>query len=352
MDFNEVMDRVSLVIEKKLGMKPKDNVIAKYLDISPTNYANLKNRNSIPYKEIVYFSANYKISTNWIFFGQKCSSLVEEEEKYYSLKVIDRINASCGGGAFEDDNIEYSYIKLNKETLEKLGYSNSNGLEAIKVVGDSMYPILKDKELILIDRNKNKYNSNSIFLVNTTNGLFVKRLKINGDKIDLISDNKEYSNLTLCVDEVLILGKVLGVLKSNEHNKDILDKNNIANKEEKAEEIKEDKLKIDFYTAYVKLVNDKYKIFTPKKDMQDGYDSDTDEPLYALEDNQFHAIIMKCKVYNYLIDNALLHIEAEIEAIFPEKYKDDDSYLFLFQDTYNYEYERQKIYNLINAEDE
>lgn len=34
MDFNEVMDRVSLVIEKKLGMKPKDNVIAKYLDIS------------------------------------------------------------------------------------------------------------------------------------------------------------------------------------------------------------------------------------------------------------------------------------------------------------------------------
>ena len=213
MDFNEVMDRVSLVIEKELKIKPKDNVIAKYLDISPTNYANLKNRNSIPYKEIVYFSANNKVSTNWIFLNQQCSSLVEEEEKYYSLKVIDRINASCGGGAFEDDNIEFSYIKLNKETLEKLGYSSSNGLEAIKVVGDSMYPTLKDKELVLIDKNKNNYNSNSVFLVNTTNGLFVKRLKTNGDKIDLISDNKEYSNLTLCVDEVTILGKVLGVLE-------------------------------------------------------------------------------------------------------------------------------------------
>ena len=157
MDFNEVMDRVSLVIEKELKMKPKDNVIAKYLGISPTNFANLKNRNSIPYEEIIYFSAKYKVSTNWIFLNQQCSSLVEEEEKYYSLKVIDRINASCGGGAFEDDNIEFSYIKLNKETLEKLGYSNSNGLEAIKVVGDSMYPTLKDKELILIDKKKNKY---------------------------------------------------------------------------------------------------------------------------------------------------------------------------------------------------
>ena len=313
MDFNEVMDRVSLVVEKDLKMTPRDNVIAKYLGISPTNFANLKSSNRIPFEEIAYFAAKHSVSVNWILFNQKISSMVEEEEKYYSLKVIDRINAYCGGGGFEDDNIDFSYIKLNKETLEKLGYSNSNGLEAIKVVGDSMYPTLKDKELILIDKNKNKnknkYNSSSVFLVNTTNGLFVKRLKINGDKIDLISDNKEYSNLTLCVDEVTILGKVLGVLKSNEHKKDILDKNNVTNKDEKAEEIKEDKLKIDFYTAYVKLVNDKYKIFTPKKDMQEGHDCDTDEPLYSLEDNQFHAIIMKCDTYDTLHNNKKLDIE-------------------------------------------
>ena len=34
MEFNDVIDKVSLIIETKLGMKPKDNVIAKYLDIS------------------------------------------------------------------------------------------------------------------------------------------------------------------------------------------------------------------------------------------------------------------------------------------------------------------------------
>ena len=345
MEFNDVIDKVSLIIEKKLGMKPKDNVIAKYLGISSTNFANLKNRNSIPYKEIIYFSAKYKVSTNWIFLGQQCCSLVEEEEKYYSLKVIERINASCGGGGFEDDNIEYSYIKLNKETLEKLGYSNNNGLEAIKVVGDSMYPTLKDKELILIDRNKNKYNSNSIFLVNTTNGLFVKRLKIHGDKIDLISDNKEYSNLILCVDEVLILGKVLGVLNSNEENKDTLNTSKIKNSDEELEDKKEDKLKIDFYTAYVKLVKDKYKIFTPKKDMQDGYDCDTDEPLYSLEDNQFHAIIMKCDTYDTLHNNKRLNIEHHRCVTVCEK--DYDNYMFLFDDFFSFQYERSKIYSLI-----
>ncbi|MDY0193390.1 MAG: S24 family peptidase [Aliarcobacter butzleri] len=346
MDFNDVMHRVSLVIEKELKIKPKDNVIAKYLAISPTNFANLKSRNRIPYEEIIYFSAKYKVSANWIFFSQKCSSLVEEE-KYYSLKVIDRINASCGGGSFEEDNIEFSYIKLNKETLEKLGYSSSNGLEAIKVVGDSMYPTLKDRELILIDKNKNKYNSNSVFLINTTNGLFVKRLKINGDKIDLISDNKEYSNITLCVDEVTIIGKVLGILESNEDNKDIVDKNNIINKDKKVEDIKEDKVKIDFYTVYIEFVNNEYKIFTPEDDMQEGHDCDTDEPLYSLEDNQFYAIVIKCKIYEYLRDNGILDIESDDCVLFPESLEDDDSCLFLFQDFYNFQYERTKIYHLI-----
>ncbi|OCL81613.1 putative HTH-type transcriptional regulator [Arcobacter porcinus] len=214
MDFNDVMDRVSLIIEKELKIPPKDKVIARYLGISPTNFANLKSRNSIPYEEIIYFSAKYKVSTNWIFLNQKCNSLIEQEEKFYSLRVIDKINASCGGGSFEDDNMKVLHIKLNKETLEKSGYSSSNGLEAIKVIGDSMYPTLKDKELILIDKNKNRYNSSSVFLINTTSGLFVKRLKINRNNIDLISDNKEYSNLTLCVDEITILGEVLGVLET------------------------------------------------------------------------------------------------------------------------------------------
>ena len=348
MNFIEVMDRVSLIIEKELKMKPKDNVIAKYLGISPTNFANLKNRNSIPYEEIIYFSAKYKVSTNWIFLNQQCSSLVEEEEKYYSLKVIDRINASCGGGAFEEDNIEFSYIKLNKETLEKLGYSNSNGLEAIKVVGDSMYPTLKDKELILIDKNKNKYNSSSVFLVNTTNGLFVKRLKTNGDKIDLISDNKEYSNLTLCVDEVTILGKVLGVLESNEDVKDMKNENNTDNNH-KILENKKDKIKIDFYTAYVELVDGKYDFYRPEEDMREGHDCYTDEPLYGLESNQFYAIVIKCRIYEYLRDNEILDIESDDCVLFPESREDDDSYLFLFQDFYNFQYERSKLYSLIEV---
>lgn len=350
MDFNEIMERVSLIIEKELKIQPKDKVIAKYLGLTPTNFANLKNRNSIPYEEIILFAAKYKVSANWIFLNQKCISLVEEEEKFYSLKVIDRINASCGGGAFEDDEIEVSYIKLSKETLEKLGYGSSNSLEAIKVVGDSMYPTLKDKELILIDKSLNKYNSNSVFLVNTTNGLFVKRLKINDDKIDLISDNNEYSNFTLCVDEVTILGKVLGVLELNENSKNVLDTSNQTTNESENEkkDAPKDKIKINFHTAYVKWDDDEYKIFRPNEYMKAGYDCDTDEPLYDLEDDEFHAIIMKCDDYDILRNSGKLDIEYDdCTTVSEKKY---DTYMFLFGDFYNFQYERSKIYALNKEE--
>lgn len=214
MDFKEVMERVSIVVEKNLGIKPTDKVIARYLNISAPNFANMKKRNRIPFEEIAYFSAKYKVSTNWILFNQHCENLVQHEEKFYTLKVIDKINASCGGGAFEYEAISTKQINLDKEILNKLGYKSSNNLEAIKVIGDSMQPTLKEDDLILIDRASNKYNNHSIFLVNTTSGLFVKRLEIyDENKIDLISDNEEYSNSTFCVDEVIILGKVLGVLE-------------------------------------------------------------------------------------------------------------------------------------------
>ena len=279
MNFNEVMERVSLVIEKELKIPPKDKVIAKYLEISPTNFANLKNRNSMPYKEIIYFAAKYKVSANWIFFNQHCISLIEEEEKFYSLKVIDNINASCGGGAFDDDEIEVSYIKLSKETLEKLGYGNSNTLEAIKVVGDSMYPTLKEKELILIDKSQNKYNRSSAFLVNTTSGLFVKRLKINDDKVDLISDNKEYPDFTLCSNEVTIIGRVLGILNLNEN----------SNNQISSDKDTKDKIEINFDIDYLKFPEDENKILTLEEYMKIGDD---------LENDEFSSIIMNSDDYD------------------------------------------------------
>lgn len=109
-----------------------------------------------------------------------------------------------------------------------------------------------------------------------------------------------------------------------------------------------DKIKINFHTAYVKWDDDEYKIFRPKEYMKAGYDCDTDEPLYDLEDDEFHAIIMKCDDYDILRNSRKLDIEYDdCITVSEKKY---DNYMFLFGDFYSFQYERSKIY-VLNEEE-
>jgi repressor LexA len=214
MDFKDVMERIAIVIERNDGVVPYDKRIAESLNISPTNYANMKKRNCIPFEQIAYFCGKNKITMNWILLNQHCDKIVENEEKFYKIRLIKNINASCGGGAFDDESFFVDFIQLDKENVNLLGLRNTKNMEAIQIVGDSMLPTLEENKLVLIDRTLTDYKKGEIFLVNTTSGLFVKRLYINSKRdIDLVSDNELYATTTMSFDEVCIIGRVVGILE-------------------------------------------------------------------------------------------------------------------------------------------
>lgn len=337
MDFIDVMDRVSLVVEKKIAFKPTDRVIADYLNISPTNYANMKKRNKIPYEEIAYFSQKSKISMNWILFNEHCENLVKEEEKYYTLKIIDKINASCGGGTFEYEEIEIGTINLDKSLLKSFGYNSANNLAAIKVIGDSMFPILNENDLVLIDKSLTKFKSDNIYLVNTNDGLFIKKLIINENEntIDLISENQNYSNMTLTIDEVKIMGRILGVLEENIENTDKKDKIKENQIDDDFSETNEQELEIDieFSKGYTEFVDGKYESFIPDKDTW----------KYGFEDNQYYVIEILSDIYDALLEKGLSQIEPEEHSLRYDHRNEKYYELFLFKDGYDYEYEISKL---------
>jgi phage repressor protein C with HTH and peptisase S24 domain len=212
--FKDVMENISSVLEIELGSKPQDKQIAYALGLSPQQYANQKHRNSIPYAEIGAFCQKYQITMNWILYGSSSEKMIENEEKIYKARLINKINISGGGGAYDDEEISDSYIYLNESSVKSLGIQNMKNIDAIKVVGDSMSPTIEDGELVLIDRNDKIYQESSVFAINTYEGLFAKRLAVNsqGD-MDLISDNKSYTAITMPIDEVYIIGKIIGVLE-------------------------------------------------------------------------------------------------------------------------------------------
>lgn len=67
--FDNVMFRISLEIEKieNENHKIKDKKIAGYLKINQSNFASMKKREVVPYKQIIEFCLKYNIDINGVF---------------------------------------------------------------------------------------------------------------------------------------------------------------------------------------------------------------------------------------------------------------------------------------------
>ena len=214
-DLKKVIKKIKEIIAlEKKGKKIFDKDVANALAIPQTTFATMKKRNSIPFKEILEYCANKKISINWLFFDQDIEMLAEETDKFFQVHYFSDIRASAGGGSFNfDDN--YEVLSIDRTLMNNIASSSTETLEAINVDGESMEPTLQDGSIVFIDRNQTNINKDGIFVASTTAGLFIKRIRQRADgMIELISDNKTYSPEIITLEEVEIVGRVVGNIES------------------------------------------------------------------------------------------------------------------------------------------
>ena len=95
-----------------------------------------------------------------------------------------------------------------------LDYINSNYkyTELIKVNGDSMYPFIHEDSLIFVDTSNKGINNKDVFVVNVNDELFIKQIIYQGNSFTLKSFNSEYKDINVKADELVVIGKVKGVL--------------------------------------------------------------------------------------------------------------------------------------------
>ncbi len=214
-DLKDVIKKIKEIIAlEKKGKKVFDKDVANALAIPQTTFATMKKRNSIPFKEILEYCANKKLSINWLFFDQSIEMLAEETDKFFQVHYFSDIRASAGGGSFNfDDN--YEVLSIDRTLMNNIASSSTETLEAINVDGESMEPTLQDGSIVFIDRNQTNINKDGIFVASTTAGLFIKRIRQRADgMIELISDNKTYSPEIITLEEVEIVGRVVGNIES------------------------------------------------------------------------------------------------------------------------------------------
>jgi len=210
--FMEIVEEIKDIVSTDLpDKKVYDKDVASMLDISQMNFATMKKRNKIPYKELLDFCAARSIAINWLLYGQSPESLIDATNKFYMVRYFSEVQASAGGGGLGEDEA-YEPMMLSENFVATLGgESELRHIEAINVTGDSMEPTFSYGDIIFINRSKDDIGRGGVFTINTEGGLFIKRLhrRIDG-RIDIISDNKDYPVQTAAPEEVTIVGRVVG----------------------------------------------------------------------------------------------------------------------------------------------
>ncbi len=138
---------------------------------------------------------------------KKSENKAQEQLEFFQLNLLN-ITCSAGGGS----------INYNEEIIEvipvpKVIVSNPKNKDMITVSGDSMFPTLQDKELVVIDKSKTEIKDNKIFVICVGDNVLVKRLQISVHGVRIISDNKEYPVETISPDEIKIIGQVVASMK-------------------------------------------------------------------------------------------------------------------------------------------
>ena len=83
---------------------------------------------------------------------------------------------------------------------------------AMEVFGQSMEPMIKEGDTVLIDQSQKNILAGAIYAVGVEDTILIKRLEKHPNKLVLCSDNKDYESIYLESEEadgLRIIGKVI-----------------------------------------------------------------------------------------------------------------------------------------------
>lgn len=127
----------------------------------------------------------------------------------YNVKV------SLGGGSLVESEQVVDYLAFKSDWIRTKMHLNPADLILISAIGDSMYPTLRDGDLILLDKSKTTVSDDAIYVLRFDGNLIAKRLqKLFDGSVQIKSDNIIYDPQMVPADRVqdlAIIGRVMWI---------------------------------------------------------------------------------------------------------------------------------------------
>jgi phage repressor protein C with HTH and peptisase S24 domain len=148
------------------------------------------------------------------FFGVAEGELGAPEEKSFDTPgdwvEVPRLplEASAGPGAVGAAEIPFDAFRFSRRWLREQGLEPAM-LSSIRVMGDSMDPLLRDGDEILVDRTPRPFRE-GVHVVRLGEALHVKLLQaVPPDRLRLISKNEAYEPVDVAMADVDVVGRVV-----------------------------------------------------------------------------------------------------------------------------------------------
>lgn len=215
---------------EKLGLSR--NEMADRLDVSLSALQNWEINEREPQASMIIKIAEFLgVTPNYLLTGEqnqpqedngivtRAFEVLEKErtkqDEVEMLASFESIEVSAGFGSFNvgvtkpDGKVPY-----DSNLLRNLGVKSKH-CGVFWANGYSMQPTILDGDQLLVDFSKREVKNNKVYLVQNGDSVWVKRVKIEWDGVELISDNKEeYRPIRISADEaqnLQIIGQVVHV---------------------------------------------------------------------------------------------------------------------------------------------
>ncbi|MCB2067321.1 MAG: S24 family peptidase [Erythrobacter sp.] len=150
------------------------------------------------------------------FLGLEEARLGGPKEKSYTRETkgdwveVQRlaVDASAGPGAGGADEKPFDAFRFSRRWLVEQGLEGAQ-LSAIRVVGDSMEPLLREGDEVLVDRRDQPFRD-GVHVVRLDDMLLVKRVASKGGgRFSLLSQNLAYPPIDVSADDFALIGRVV-----------------------------------------------------------------------------------------------------------------------------------------------
>lgn len=192
-------------------------------DRTISNYERGERKPSVEYLTLLAEKLN--ANPQWLILGTG-EMFLDKQEEYilnglpksispYDFKYIPmcELKAAAGGGCIIDTEEIIDYLAFKKDWLRKNITGSPNNIVIFIAKGDSMYPTIKDGDILLIDKDDKHIKQEGIYVIRIEDSLIVKRIqKLPGNKVEVISDNTTYTKYVIDFEkdqDVDIIGKVV-----------------------------------------------------------------------------------------------------------------------------------------------